>query len=72
MGWSIITAVKPLLQLISFQGFILLLIGGLFYSIGVIFYVMKKYRFMHTIWHFFVLCGSISHYFFFLFFIIRA
>ena len=72
MGWSIITAVKPLLQLISFQGFILLLIGGLFYSIGVIFYVMKKYRFMHTIWHFFVLCGSISHYFFFLLFIIRS
>jgi len=72
MGWSIITAVKPLLHLISFQGFILLLIGGLFYSIGVIFYVSKKYRFMHTIWHFFVLSGSVSHYFFVLFFIIRA
>jgi len=70
MGWSVIVAIKPLLRLISFEGFVLLLAGGLFYSIGVIFYRAKKPRFMHSIWHLFVLFGSISHYFFVLFYII--
>ncbi len=70
MGWSILFALKPLLQLISGCGFLLLLIGGLFYSIGVIFYRANKPRYMHGIWHLFVLCGSISHYFFILFYVI--
>jgi hemolysin III len=70
MGWSIVAAVKPLLHLISFNGFVLLLIGGLFYSIGVIFYRARKPRFMHAVWHAFVLCGSICHYFFILFYIV--
>jgi hemolysin III len=72
MGWSIVIAIKPLLHLITFHGFTFLLIGGLFYSIGVIFYNARKPRFMHTIWHLFVLCGSIFHYFFLLFFVIRT
>lgn len=70
MGWSIIFALKPLLSLISLDGFILLLLGGLSYSIGVIFYIAKKPRFMHAVWHLFVLCGSIFHYFFILFYVI--
>jgi hemolysin III len=71
MGWSIVIAIKPLLHLITFHGFILLLMGGLFYSIGVIFYNAGKPRFMHTIWHLFVLSGSIFHYFFILFYVIH-
>lgn len=70
MGWSVLFAIKPLMDLITFDGFILLLIGGLSYSIGVIFYNAKKPRFMHAIWHLFVLCGSIFHYFFILFYVI--
>lgn len=70
MGWSIIAAIKPVLSLVSFQGFVLLLTGGLFYSIGVIFYNAKKPRFMHSVWHIFVLSGSIFHYFFVLFYVI--
>lgn len=70
MGWSIVAALKPLLLLVSFHGFILLLLGGLFYSIGVIFYTAKKPHFMHTVWHLFVLCGSILHYFFILVYVI--
>ena len=66
MGWSIVAAIKPLMQLIALDGFALLLIGGLFYSIGVIFYKMKKPRFMHSIWHSFVLGGSTFLYFFML------
>jgi len=70
MGWSVVFAIKPLLELITLGGFTLLLIGGLFYSIGVIFYNAKKPRFMHSVWHLFVLCGSVFHYFFVLFYII--
>ncbi|MDF2653913.1 MAG: hemolysin-III related [Bacillota bacterium] len=69
MGWSVLAGVKPLMQLISFNGFLLLLLGGLFYSIGVIFYTRKKPRYMHTVWHLFVLTGSCFHYFFILFYI---
>lgn len=70
MGWSIMAGIKPLLQLISFDAFLLLLLGGLFYSIGVIFYTRPEPRFMHGIWHLFVLCGSICHYFFIFFYIL--
>ncbi|HVI39503.1 MAG TPA: hemolysin III family protein [Anaerovoracaceae bacterium] len=70
MGWSIIFAIKPLMNLITFDGFMLLLIGGLCYTIGVIFYKAKKPHYMHSVWHLFVLCGSTFHYFFILFYII--
>lgn len=70
MGWSIMAGIKPLLQLISSHAFLLLLFGGLFYSIGVIFYTIRKPRFMHGVWHLFVLCGSICHYFFIFFFVL--
>lgn len=70
MGWSVVFAIKPVLALVSFKGFVLLLAGGLCYSIGVIFYKAKKPRYMHSIWHLFVLAGSIFHYFFFLFYVI--
>jgi len=70
MGWSIVFALKSLLHLIPFQGFVLLLIGGLCYSIGVIFYRAKKPLYMHGVWHFFVLGGSTFHYFFILIYVI--
>lgn len=70
MGWSIMAGIKPLLRLITLHAFLLLLLGGLFYSIGVIFYTSRKPRFMHGIWHMFVLCGSICHYFFIFFYIL--
>ena len=70
MGWSVVAAIKPLLHLIPLDGFIVLLLGGLSYSFGVIFYKKTKPRFMHTIWHVFVLCGSIFHYFFVLFYVL--
>jgi hemolysin III len=71
MGWSVVIAVKPLIQLIALDGFALLLAGGLLYSIGVIFYKMKKPRFMHSVWHLFVLGGSTFLYFFMLFHVVR-
>jgi hemolysin III len=67
MGWSVVTAVKPLMQVIGLDGFMMLMAGGLLYSIGVVFYKMKKRRFMHSVWHLFVLGGSTFLYFFMLF-----
>jgi hemolysin III len=64
MGWLIIIALSPLLRNLALTGFILLLSGGVFYTVGVIFYVLdKKVRHFHGIWHLFVLAGSITHYF---------
>ncbi|MDX1809581.1 MAG: hemolysin III family protein [Sulfurospirillaceae bacterium] len=70
MGWMLIIAADPILHSMPTGGLILLLIGGLFYSFGIIFYVKDNKNFFHTIWHFFVLAGSISHYFMTLFYII--
>jgi len=63
MGWLVIIAVKPLLQNMEPAGFVLLLAGGLSYTVGVIFYLMHDRPFMHFIWHLFVLGGSICHFF---------
>lgn len=62
MGWSIVFFIKPVFELIPMNALWLLLAGGLSYTIGVIFYVAKKRKYMHMIWHFFVLAGSILHY----------
>lgn len=70
MGWSVIFAIKPLLAAIPPAGFLLLLAGGLFYSIGVIFYKAERPRYMHTVWHLFVLAGSICHFFFILLYVV--
>lgn len=60
MGWCIVIAIKPLLQVMPMPGFILLLAGGVVYSIGAVLYGMgKKHRYVHSLFHFFVLAGSI-------------
>lgn len=63
MGCAILFAVKPLLNNAPKISMVYLLIGGAFYLIGVIFYVLKKYKYMHSVWHLFVIGGSIFHYF---------
>lgn len=68
MGWSVVFALQPLFQLVSWGGLLLLVGGGILYSVGVLFYRAEKPRFMHTIWHLFVLAGSALHYFFILFY----
>ena len=67
MGWGIILAVKPLYQGIPKISLIMLIIGGVLYSLGVIFYVKKNIRYMHSIWHIFVVGGSVLHWFSILF-----
>lgn len=63
MGWSIVFIAKPTLQFLSHQQLIWLLTGGIFYTIGSIIYVVgKKVKYMHSVWHLFVLAGSICHF----------
>jgi len=64
MGWIALIAIKPLIESLTMAGFLWLLGGGLFYSVGIVFYILdlKKYHF-HGIWHLFVLAGSTTHYF---------
>ena len=62
MGWAIILTIKPLVRAIPFMGVFLLILGGVFYTVGVMFYVLKKYRYMHSVWHLFVLGGSVCHF----------
>jgi hemolysin III len=63
MGWLVLVALKPLLAALPLAGFIGLLLGGIFYTGGIVFYLFdEKVRHFHGIWHLFVLAGSISHY----------
>jgi hemolysin III len=63
MGWLIIIAFKPVLQMVPKGLIIWLFIGGVCYTLGLIFYACKKVPYFHFIWHLFVLSGSISHFF---------
>lgn len=62
LGWLVIFVIKPVYESLPLASFVCLMIGGLFYSSGVIFYTMTKYRYHHGIWHLFVLAGSVSHF----------
>lgn len=63
MGWLIVLEIDPLLAVLPRAGFIWLLVGGIFYSSGIVFYALDtRYPWMHGVWHLFVLAGSISHY----------
>ncbi len=63
MGWMVLIAIKPLMQKASPSFLIWMLIGGLAYTLGVIFYVARKLPYHHSIWHLFVLGGSVCHFF---------
>jgi len=62
MGWFALIAVKPMFNSIPIESFIWIIIGGVCYTSGVVFYAWSRLPFNHTIWHGFVLIGSISHF----------
>lgn len=63
MGWLVLIAFKPLTAALPHAGVLWLVAGGLFYTLGIVFYALdKKLRHAHGIWHLFVLAGSICHY----------
>lgn len=61
-GWLVIAVIKPVYETMSTTGFTFLMLGGFFYSAGIIFYVSRRMRY-HAIWHLFVLAGSCFHFF---------
>ncbi|MGI6759614.1 MAG: PAQR family membrane homeostasis protein TrhA [Bacilli bacterium] len=62
MGWSSIVLIKPIIEAFSGMGVMFLLLGGISYSIGVIFYVFSLFKFHHAIWHLFVMLGTFFHF----------
>jgi len=62
MGWLIVVAVKPLITHLPPAGLAWLAAGGLAYTGGTAFYGWKRLRYQHTVWHLFVLTGSICHF----------
>ena len=70
MGWLVLVALEPLLEALPMTGFWWLLLGGLFYTGGLVFYFFdEKVRHFHGVWHLFVLAGSVCHYLTILFFV---
>jgi len=63
MGWAVVIGIKTVIETLPQAGFQLLLLGGIMYTVGIIFYALKKFKYMHCVWHFFVLAGSILQFF---------
>ena len=63
MGWFALIGIKGLMNTMDMNGMILIFVGGLLFSIGVLFYISKKISYGHAIWHLFYISGCICHYF---------
>lgn len=63
MGWLITLVWNPLTAIMDGTGMLLLIIGGMFYTLGAIFYIWRGFIYHHALWHLFVLAGSIFHFF---------
>jgi hemolysin III len=70
LGWLGAIAVKPVLSAVATGGVILMVLGGLAYTGGVVFYRWRKLPYNHAVWHVFVLVGSACHFFAILFYVI--
>ncbi|NMH86100.1 PAQR family membrane homeostasis protein TrhA [Flavivirga algicola] len=70
MGWLIVFDFSNLSKAIGDDGIWLLFGGGLFYTVGIVFYVIERIPFNHVIWHLFVLAGAIFHFFMIFFYVI--
>jgi len=62
MGWLVVVAMGPLIKNLAPTGVWLLAGGGLAYTLGTVFYVLKRIPYMHAVWHLFVLAGSACHF----------
>jgi hemolysin III len=64
MGWVIVIAIEPLIARMPTSGLLWLLAGGLFYTVGIIFYITdSRIKYGHLTWHLFVMAGTVCHYF---------
>ena len=71
MGWCVVLAIKPTIRAVPLMGLLWLLAGGIFYTVGAILYGLgKKHRYMHSVFHLFVVLGSVMQYISILFYIL--
>ncbi|WP_235296701.1 PAQR family membrane homeostasis protein TrhA [Portibacter marinus] len=63
MGWMLVLIIKPFLNSFDYYTIGLVVLGGLFYTVGVYFYAHDNRKYFHLIWHLFVLGGALSHFF---------
>ncbi|WP_249872095.1 PAQR family membrane homeostasis protein TrhA [Oceanobacillus saliphilus] len=63
MGWIVVIGWNQIIENLHRNGVILLVIGGLFYTVGAVFYVWRGFKYHHLVWHIFVLAGTTAHYF---------
>ena len=61
MGWLVVIAIRPLVAAVSSGVLILIIAGGLAYTLGLIFYGWNRLPYGHAVWHLFVLAGSVTH-----------
>lgn len=62
MGWLVVIAIGPLVRSLDSQGLALLVLGGLAYTLGLVFYAWRRLPYNHAVWHLFVLTGSACHF----------
>jgi len=63
IGWCVVFAIKPLLKVLPWEAFMWLLAGGIAYTVGAVLYGLgSRHRYMHSVFHLFVLAGSVMHY----------
>lgn len=70
MGWLIIFDLSALMDKMASNGLILLMAGGLSYTLGIVFYIFERIPYNHVIWHLFVLGGAICHFFMILLYVL--
>lgn len=70
MGWLAVVAIQPLMAVMPFGLFLWILAGGLFYTLGSVFYLIDSIKFFHFIWHLFVIAGTVCHFFGLIFYLV--
>jgi hemolysin III len=63
LGWLIVFAWNPLVENLPSNGLTLLVVGGILYTVGAIFYIWRGFKYHHAIWHIFVIAGTTAHFF---------
>ncbi|GEN45323.1 PAQR family membrane homeostasis protein TrhA [Alkalibacillus haloalkaliphilus] len=72
LGWFIVFVWRPLSAEMELTGLVYLIIGGVLYSVGSIFYMWRGFPYHHAVWHIFVIAGSAFHFFAILFYVVLA
>ncbi|MCU9614786.1 hemolysin III family protein [Caldibacillus lycopersici] len=70
MGWMVCIGWSQIIDNLSINGIVLLVLGGIFYTIGAVFYVWRGFKYHHMIWHLFVIAGTTAHFFCILFYVL--